>query len=212
VLEDYAQLLVDGVTFPPVVVFFDGVTRWLADGYHRWHAHKALGLAEISAEVRQGSKREALLFSLSANALHGQRREPGDYRKGYGIIVRNGLAEPWDADAIQRLLGCTGRWALDLTKKERDRLDRQKTEAISLGLAAGKTTTEIARQLGVHQSTVTRRARLMVPDTESYAITKTSKTHNDSESPGERVRRRAALKAELDELGAVENRGFPQSR
>ena len=33
VLEDYGQHLVDGVQFPPVIAFFDGETRWLADGY-----------------------------------------------------------------------------------------------------------------------------------------------------------------------------------
>jgi hypothetical protein len=39
VLAEYAQLLVDGVTFPPIIVFDTGEQLLLADGFHRWHVH-----------------------------------------------------------------------------------------------------------------------------------------------------------------------------
>jgi hypothetical protein len=50
VLENYAQLLVDGATFPPVTVFDTGQQLLRADGFHRWHAHSALQMDSIGVE------------------------------------------------------------------------------------------------------------------------------------------------------------------
>ena len=74
VVADYADQIAAGANFPPVIVFFDGESYWLADGFHRHAAHVSLGLAEIDADIRQGSRRDAILFSVGANASHGLRR------------------------------------------------------------------------------------------------------------------------------------------
>ena len=29
--------MVEGAEFPPLIVFFDGATYWLADGFHRYY-------------------------------------------------------------------------------------------------------------------------------------------------------------------------------
>jgi hypothetical protein len=47
VVKDYAELMREGVAFPPVTVFFDGVDYWLADGFHRYHATKSNATATI---------------------------------------------------------------------------------------------------------------------------------------------------------------------
>src|SRR5690349_20102143 len=47
VMENYAQLMVDGVTLPPVTVFNTGQQQLLADGFHRWHVHNAPQLETI---------------------------------------------------------------------------------------------------------------------------------------------------------------------
>ena len=39
-VAEYAQLLSDGVVFPPLVVFFDSTTHWLSEGFHRYHAYQ----------------------------------------------------------------------------------------------------------------------------------------------------------------------------
>jgi hypothetical protein len=54
---DYAEAMMHDAAFPPVVEFGEAAGEyWPADGYHRWHAHKALGLAEIAALVRGGKR------------------------------------------------------------------------------------------------------------------------------------------------------------
>jgi uncharacterized ParB-like nuclease family protein len=80
-VSDYAEAMQAGDQFPPIIVFFDGVDYYLADGFHRLHAAQRLGKASIQAEVRTGTLRDAILFSLGANDKHGLRRSNADKRK-----------------------------------------------------------------------------------------------------------------------------------
>lgn len=92
VVSDYAEAMKDGNQFPPVIVFYDGTTHWLADGYHRLEATDEAGLKEIKAEVRQGSKREATLYACGANQDHGLRRSRADVRRAIETMLTD---EEW---------------------------------------------------------------------------------------------------------------------
>ncbi len=39
VVAEYAEAMAEGAQFPPLIVFFDGVHRWLGDGFHRLGPH-----------------------------------------------------------------------------------------------------------------------------------------------------------------------------
>lgn len=80
-VTDYAEAMAAGDTFPPAVVYHDGVDYYLADGFHRLHAIKRLGKTSIQADVRTGTLRDAILYSLGANNNHGLRRSNADKRK-----------------------------------------------------------------------------------------------------------------------------------
>ena len=80
-VKDYTEALLDGVEMFPVIVFFDGKQHWLADGFHRYHAHNRAKLKEMDCEIKNGTKRDAKIFSWSANAKHGLRRSNADKRK-----------------------------------------------------------------------------------------------------------------------------------
>ena len=86
VVNDYSELLLDDVQFPPIVVFNDGANYWLADGFHRWHANKKAGFTEVEVEIHNGTLRDAVLFSVGANAIHGIRRTNDDKRKAIKTI------------------------------------------------------------------------------------------------------------------------------
>jgi len=81
VINEYADAMKEGIHFPPVTVFTDGIDYFLADGFHRYFANKKIGSETVEADVKNGTLREAVLFSLSANAAHGLRRTNDDKRK-----------------------------------------------------------------------------------------------------------------------------------
>lgn len=100
VVAEYAEAMGRNVDFPPVTVFFDGSRYWLADGFHRLEAAAAAGADDIDADIRQGTLRDAVLFSLGANAGHGLRRTNEDKRRA----VMRALSDPewkkWSDRAI----------------------------------------------------------------------------------------------------------------
>ena len=89
-VSEYVEALADGADFPAIIVFYDGEFHWPADGFHRLAAHERAGLPEIEADVREGTQRDAITFSLSANETHGLRRTQADKRNA----VLTALADP----------------------------------------------------------------------------------------------------------------------
>ena len=86
-IESYAEEMQRGAVFPPINVYFDGATYWLADGFHRYLATKRNGQATISAEVQAGGRVEALRHALGANSLNGVYRTNGDKRNAVEVAL-----------------------------------------------------------------------------------------------------------------------------
>src|SRR3954471_21289733 len=107
---EYAEAMLGEAQFPPVVVFGDGdAGYWLADGYHRWHAAEIAGLQTISADVRPGGRREAILHSVGANAEHGWRRSNDDKRKAVQTLLNDAEWSGWSDREIARRCGVSDR-------------------------------------------------------------------------------------------------------
>jgi len=109
VVADYADKIRDGATFPPLVVFeelaADGDTYWLADGFHRLAAAREAGKEKVQVEIRTGTRRDALLYSVGANASHGLRRSNADKRRAVETL----LADPeWATWSDRRIAEATG--------------------------------------------------------------------------------------------------------
>lgn len=109
IVDEYAEAMMRGESFPPVVLFNDGAKNWLADGYHRYKAAQKAGLESISAEVRSGTKLDALRHALSANETHGLRRSQADRRRAVLIALRE-FGELSDRE-IGRLVKVDGKTA-----------------------------------------------------------------------------------------------------
>lgn len=94
-VEEFADDMLRGDAFPPIDVFFDGETYWLADGFHRYHACLGCQMPEVTCRVHQGDLEDAIWFSLQANRANGVRRAPQDVRNAVrrAIQHRNGADE-----------------------------------------------------------------------------------------------------------------------
>jgi hypothetical protein len=86
-VESYADEMTQGAVFPPIVVYFDGATHWLADGFHRYLATKRIGRPTIESQVQPGGRSDALRHALGANATNGVYRNNADKRNAVEIAL-----------------------------------------------------------------------------------------------------------------------------
>jgi hypothetical protein len=88
-VNDYANDMLDGAVFPPIIVFHDGCDFWLADGFHRVEAGRKIDRETIVAEIREGSARDAILHGIGSNAAHGLRRTQADKRRAVERLLKD---------------------------------------------------------------------------------------------------------------------------
>ncbi len=86
-VNEYTETLREGGKLPPVTVFHDGSRYLLADGWHRYFAHKKAGLADVEVSIIKGSKRDAILYAVGANDTHGVRRTIADKRNAVAKML-----------------------------------------------------------------------------------------------------------------------------
>ena len=102
----YTQERVTEWPFPPIVVFYDGQDHWLGDGFHRLEAVKRLLkgnlVHEIPADIRAGTRRDAILHAAGANANHGLRRSHADKRRSVETLLRDEEWRQWSDREIAR--------------------------------------------------------------------------------------------------------------
>jgi hypothetical protein len=89
IVDKYAELIIEGVTLPPIKVFrVNGVLK-VTDGQHRCRAAKKAGRETIKAIIVEGSEQEALMDALGANAQHGLPRSNKDKRRVAILGIEN---------------------------------------------------------------------------------------------------------------------------
>lgn len=104
-VAEYAEAIEAGAIMPPVVLYYDGQNYWLADGFHRLHAHLQADCPEVHAEVKSGTQRDAVLHACGANASHGLRRTNADKRRAVEVLLRDGEWSSWSDNQIAKACG-----------------------------------------------------------------------------------------------------------
>ena len=101
----YAEDIKAGDEFPAVLAYFDGINHYLADGYHRYHAHKRAQKVSILCEVVNGTIRDAILHSTSVNSKHGKQRTNADKRKSVMTLIDDFEWGMWSAIEMAKHCG-----------------------------------------------------------------------------------------------------------
>jgi len=99
-IERYMEILDE---LPPVVVYQTDGELLLADGFHREAAAQRLNRSEIEAEVRKGSREDALEYAVVANTRFPKALTREEYKEAVRRIQR--LHSDWGSRAIARLIG-----------------------------------------------------------------------------------------------------------
>lgn len=106
-VAQYAEAMKDGAVFPPVVVFADGAKYYLADGFHRVGAARAIKAKTIEADVHEllhgeSPQRSAILYACGANDTHGRNRSAEDKRRAVETLLKDPEWSKWTDREIAR--------------------------------------------------------------------------------------------------------------
>lgn len=133
-VAEYAEAMLDGQAFPKITVFFDGIHHYLVDGYHRYFAYKKAGVTEVSAEIINGTLRDAVLYAAGVNNSHGLRRTNEDKRKAVMTLLDDLEWCDWADTAIAKACNVSSmtvgriRKSLNLEQTEKKYLNKQGKE------------------------------------------------------------------------------------
>lgn len=131
-VSEYADAMTEGASLPPVTAFFDGADYWLADGFHRYHAHRRIGALNLDADVREGTRRDAMLYSVGANASHGLRRTNEDKRRAVETLVSDAEWSAWTDREIAKACGVSHPFVAAVRRPaaaEKQQVNRDKSAA-----------------------------------------------------------------------------------
>lgn len=99
-VANYTEAWLAGEEFAPVVVFHDGSHYWGADCFHRVLSATRAKMKFIMAEVRTGTKRDAILYSTASNTKHGKPRSRADKRHAIEMLLTDEEWSTWSNNAI----------------------------------------------------------------------------------------------------------------
>jgi ParB/Sulfiredoxin domain len=133
-INQYCEAIIDGAKFPPVTIFKDGNKNYLADGYHRYEANKKAGNTHIECEVKRGALRDAIFFSLSANAEHGLNRTASDKRRLVSICLDDKTWSKKSGREIARICAVSNTFVSQMIANEKDKKERDKAAKNSVNV------------------------------------------------------------------------------
>jgi hypothetical protein len=103
-VREYLEKIQGGTRFPAAVVFHDGATHWMADGFHRYATEAALGerWPMLECEVKAGTRRDAILYAAGANDAHGLPRSRADRERSVRTLLEDAEWSRWSDREIAR--------------------------------------------------------------------------------------------------------------
>jgi len=190
-VKEYAALMLEGVTFPPIVIHEIEGKPVLVGGYHRRAAAEEAGLSKIKALVYTDSTPEAAyVHAVEDNRDHGIPLKPAERKAAAKSLFNGKLTKGFSNAEIGRLMGVTRQTVSNW---------RREVGMASADPRGGKNS--------AHEAKAKARAELDAKAREllTYYAEKVNKPGN---KPGDPAREKAAVdiarKAEFDHTKAVD--------
>ncbi len=133
-VEEYAELMRQGVKFPPLAAYDDGEQLWLAGGFHRHAAAQLAGLSEIECDVDTGTRDDAILYAVGSNSKHGVRRTAADKRRSVEMLLARPEWAKWSNCEIGRRCNVSESLVRAVRGELSLRLKRSETPAEAAGV------------------------------------------------------------------------------
>lgn len=152
IVDGYAEAMLKGDQFPPIVVFHDGKKYWLGDGSYRTAATRKAGLKDISVIVHEGTQRDAILYSLSANETHGQPRTNADKRRVVMTCFNDDEWKHWSDGAIAEKCRVSQPFVSKLRRDTQNVLSESEAQSTRIGTdGVARDTSNIGRKTEAQQ-------------------------------------------------------------
>jgi len=134
--------------FPPVTVYCDpSDATWLVNGFHRLHAYRNAERRNMPVKIIKGTKREAWLYSLSANAKNGLRRTNADKHKAVYSALEDEELWGWTDTRIAELCGVSSSFVGEVRLKvAEDHGRKSPTEREGKGKGGGTQKVKVGNQ------------------------------------------------------------------
>lgn len=104
-VEAYAELMRDGVKFPPVRIVHVEDQYVLVDGFHRFRATEAIGEYEIEADVTEGDWRDVRMLKWQSNTTHGKPLARDEKRRMIREMLADEECNLWSNRKIGKFVG-----------------------------------------------------------------------------------------------------------
>jgi len=106
-VDKYAEQMLLGEVFPPIVLFNVGGKLLIADGWHRYYANKKNNKTRIDADIRKGEYRDYKFYCWFANPnnKHGRPPTNADKLKILKDCLEDFEVSLWPDVEIARKLG-----------------------------------------------------------------------------------------------------------
>jgi ParB-like nuclease domain len=154
-LGDLIEAYRDGLPVPPVIVVHDGSIYRVVDGFYRVKAATIAGRTEIAAEVRQGSRRAAILAACGMNAEQlGLPRSRVDKRRAVELLLADEEWRSWSDGEVAKACAVSGPFVAKIRKEVTPNVSSERRVRTKHGTDTRMDTSKIGKRQGSNVSSV----------------------------------------------------------
>lgn len=88
-VEAYRQAMEGGAQFPPLRIIEQNGTRYLAEGFHRYHAYLSMGATAVPCLVSKGNEHDIVKLAIQGNSVHGLRLTRADRNRAVIMLLES---------------------------------------------------------------------------------------------------------------------------